>query len=212
VDLKTVRRCTGLSIAAVILLGACTARTLELTVPSALPSGVQGRIETTVVSIDLSEATLSFEVQEATPMYLWLMIEPKHGPLKLDPMSVRLTAEGNRLVLMSYLGPAQPWKSARALYQGCGPRSYEYYWSYSKVDVYTHEMREGNPEVGIHKVPTPPVTIDKTRCLMFFFDAKPTAERRYTVGIEGLRSGDQPVGVPSIAFTAGVIRAYFPTP
>ena len=199
--------------AAIFVLGGCTtARTLDLAVPSALPSGVEGRIDATVVTIDLPEAALSLEVQEATPMYLWMKIVPKHGPLELDPMSVQLTAQGNPLALMSYLGPAKPWKSARALYQGCGPRSYEYYWSYSKVDVYTHEMREGNPEVGIHKVPAPPVTIDETSCLIFFFDAKPAPDRRYTVGIASLRSGDQPVRVPALAFETGVLRKYFPTP
>lgn len=193
-------------------LAACATPTLEAAVPSAPPSGVEGRVDATVVTLDLPEAVLSVEVQEAEPMYLWMTLEPKRGGLELDPMAVGLTTHDGRLPLMSYLGTAEPWISPRAIYRGCGPRVYEFGWSYPKVDVFVHEMQQGNPEKGISTVPAPPVAIETTSCFIFFFDAKPVSDHRYTFELDGLRSGNQAVRVPTLTFEKGTVRKTVPVP
>ena len=117
-------------------LVACATPTLELAVPATLPTEIEGRVEATVVTLELPEAALSVEVQEAAPLFLWITIEPRRGALELDPMGVRVNTRDGSLPLMSFLGPAEPWISPRAIYRGSGPRIYDFGWAYSKVDVF----------------------------------------------------------------------------
>jgi hypothetical protein len=195
-----------------VLLQGCAAEKINVSVPAELPHGVTGKIESTIIHLDIDNIKLSAEIQVLNPLSVWLSIEPTAGELQLNPMLVNVIMEGKLLQPITFIGPSDPWASPRALYQGCGPRKYDFGWAYSKVDVFIEDVNNGNPAKGILKPSTDLISFEGRKCFMFFYNSGPTLDNSYKLHIDGLSKSGEQIQIDGLQFRKDTVSKTFPVP
>jgi hypothetical protein len=201
-----------LSLLLMILTYGCVSKKFDLSVPKEVPAGFNGKIDLTVIRVDYKSIILSAEIQEIEPLAVWLSIDAGDDQMELIPDQVRITLKDVSIKSNTFMGPAEPWESPRAIYQGCGPRKYNFGWAYTKVDLSVQEVTQGSSGKGIFQTTADPVPFEGQKCFLFFYNMIPSKESNYTVHIEGLKLSGEPVHLPALQFIEGKISKIFPTP
>jgi hypothetical protein len=201
-----------LSLLLMIFTHGCVAKSFDLSVPKEVPDGFNGKIDQTVIRLDYKSITLTAEIQELEPLAFWLSIEAGDDQIELSPDQVRITLKDVSLQPNTFMGPAEPWVSPRAFYQGCGPRKYNWGWALTKVNLLVYDVTHGSSDKGIFLATADSVAFRGQKCFLFFYNMIPSKESRYTVHIEGLKLNGELVHIPELQFIEGKASKIFPIP
>lgn len=190
----------------------------DVSVPEGIPAGAVGEVSDEIISLKFPELKLSAEIQNyraegwGSPRLLgvWLGLEIIDNTFALDPGLVILkTDDGNSLKPLTFMGPANPWKSSKAVAMGCGPRRYSWGLAISRIDVSGEDIERGNIERGVLKPVAGSLPVQGQKCFMFWFDVDPSPDRPLLLSVQGITKAGKEFPVPDIQFTKGSVRKYW---
>ena len=179
-------------------LPGCGVFAYDVSVPSAIPPGVEGRI-VQGDSLDLTLQSLHVWMQarnhtsSTTPtpknlgILLWIESESERETLSFDPGHVVLKFQDGEVVqLTSYGGPDLLHVNPRAVGPSCGLAS-------QRLEV---------------KAPRGPIPFSWRACFLLLFDTSASPDRSFTLVIEELKKAGEHVPIPPVEFKRGSVRKY----
>jgi hypothetical protein len=207
---------------AIALAGCGTTIRATVSVPQ-VPDSSTGKVSEVGV-LRLTQAELTFWTHmynyhqtdrrgAQPPVGLWLRLDAKDDNFTFDPGAVTLRGDNEEPARpITFLGPATPWESPRAVGMGCGPRVYSWGWAWHKVNVTTDDMKYGNAAKGVWKQSPGPVPLKGSTCFILEFDTDPDPDRTFVLSVQGVERGGEPFLIPDITFSKGSARKLVSAP
>ena len=160
------------------------------------------------------------ETQEGAYLLVWVDIAPKDNTFSFDPGRVTLRFDdGTNVQVKEFIGPFKPWRSPRAVVQGCGERQYSFGVATSRTVVGQEDIKtpHGSILIPFEKKSFWNSYIFRNSykghsCFLLGFDTKSSPDRTFVLSIEGIEKGGAQYPVPEVRFRKGSIWRLFPVP
>lgn len=194
-------------------LGGCAGPVrYDASVPQGLPPGSTGTIRRQTIRLEFPGLSLSAQVQSydwsgrhlPEPLGVWLYLDARDGRFAIDPAQVTLSADRSRpLQPVAFLGPADSWRSPRAIAAGCGPRWYAFGMTLTKSALSPDDIWWARRERGVERPTVGPVRFAGKKCFMFWYDTDPLPHHAFTLSVAGITRDGKPLAARSIRFAKG---------
>lgn len=189
---------TGLA----VHLQGCGVFTYEVSVPGAVPYGVQGRIADDVIDLTLlPDMHLGMQVRNHTSstslphqhlgVLLWVKSKSSDETFSFDPGRVVLRfGNGEEVRVSSYGGPELLRANPRGVGPSCG-------WATQRLQV---RMPQGPVPFRSHP--------HSGACFMLWFETSAIPDRDFTLVVDEVKRAGEKVAIPPIEFKQGSVQKF----
>lgn len=220
-----------LAVCQIVTITGCAVVRANVSIPK-VPVGSTGQVTDEVLRLKLDGMTFStqmynyhetdsrggystyvMEHKGQLKLWLWISFDVKDSNFTFDPGLVTLTADnGEQPRPIAFVGPSAPWESPRSVGMGCGPRVYEFGWSWAKFAITDNDIEHGNPERSIWKESPGTVPLKDSTCFLLTYDTNSDPDRTFVLSVQGVKKAGKPFLIPDITFAKGSISKTFGVP